>query len=98
MMMTPDDRSMARWLSLQRRVLLVLALLTSAATAVVVGFGLYLIFEAYAGPSGPESLGGLAFLLGAIVLVVVGLPAAVTSGLAWAGYAAATRRSRCLPR
>jgi hypothetical protein len=98
MMMTPDDRSAARRLMLQRRVLLTLALLTSAAAAVVVGFGMYLIFEAYAGPGGPESLGGLAFALGAIVLVVLGLPAAVISGLAWAGYAAAARRSRCLSR
>lgn len=81
-----------------RRVLLSLALLTSAAAAVVVGFGMYLIFEAYAGPGGPESLGGLAFALGAMELVVVGLPAALTSGLAWAGYAAAASRSRCLSR
>lgn len=85
---------------LRRRVLLLVAVLTSAATAVVLGFAVRLFIDAYTGPSGPQSLGGLAFVLACIVLAVAGLPAAVAAGLAWAGYAAAARRSRsrCLPR
>jgi hypothetical protein len=94
MMMNPGDRSKARRLELQRRILLAVALLASAAAAVVVGFGMYLIVESYAVPGGPESLGGLAFALGAIELAVVGLPAVITCGLAWAGYAGAARRSQ----
>jgi hypothetical protein len=53
---------------------------------------MYLIYESYTGPSGPQSLSGLAFLLAVVVLGVAGLPAAVTCALAWAGYAAAARR------
>jgi hypothetical protein len=96
MMMNAADRSRARRLELQRKVLLVVAVLVSAATAVVVGFAMYLFVEAYAG--GSQSLGGLAFVLGCAVLVVAGLPGGVASGLAWAGYAAAARRSHCIPR
>jgi hypothetical protein len=97
-MMMPVNRAKARRLVLQRRVLLVIAVLASAATAVILGFVIYLVAESYAGPSGPESLGGLAFFLAVYVRVVFGLPAAVTCGLAWVGYAVAARRTRWLSR
>jgi hypothetical protein len=97
-MMMPPNRSKARRLTLQRRVLLAIAVLASAATAVVLGFAIYLIGQAYSGPSGPQSMSGLAFVLAVYILLIFGLPAAVTCGLAWVGYAVAARRSRLLSR
>lgn len=48
----------------------------------------------YSGGSNPESISALAFPLSFLVVIFVGLPAALICGLAWAVYFAVARRSR----
>ena len=79
---------------LLRRALLGFAVLASAAAAVVFGFALYLFIGGYSGGSNPQSISALAFPLSFLVVIVIGLPAALVCALAWAGYLAAARRSR----
>ena len=70
------------------------AVLASAAAAVVFGFALDLFPAGYSGGANPESISALAFPLSLVVMIVVGLPAALVCALAWAGYLAAARRTR----
>lgn len=79
---------MLRW------ALLGLAVLASAATAVVFVFAVYLFAQGYSGGSNPESVAPLAIPLSFLVWVFVGVPTALVCALAWAGYLAATKRSR----
>ena len=70
---------------LLRRALLALAVLTSAAVAAVLGFAVYLFTAGYSGGSNPQSIAPLAFPLSFLVLLIVGLPAALICAAAWAG-------------
>ena len=79
---------------LLRRALLALAVLASAAVAAVLGFAVYLFAAGYSGGSNPQSIAPLAFPLSFLVVLIVGLPAALICAAAWAGYFAAARRSR----
>jgi hypothetical protein len=92
--MTRAVPSPPRRLVLVQRALLGFAVLASAAAAVVFGFALYLFAGGYSGGSNPESISALAFPLSFLVVIVVGLPAALVCALAWAGYLAAARRTR----
>jgi drug/metabolite transporter (DMT)-like permease len=79
---------------LLRRALLAFAVLASAAVATVAGFAVYLFTEGYSGGNNPQSAAPLAFPLSFLVLIVVGLPAALACAAAWAGYSAVARKSR----
>jgi hypothetical protein len=83
----------ARRLALLRWALLALAVLASAAAAVVVGFAGYLIIEGYSG-GGAQSVAPLAFPIAFLVLAVAGLPVAAVCAATWTGYLAAARKSR----
>lgn len=93
-LMMPDDAPPPGWLVVLRWVLLGLAVLVSAAAAVVFGFAVYLFAAGYSGGSNPESVAPLAIPLAFLVWVIVGVPAALVCALAWAGYFAAGRRIR----
>jgi hypothetical protein len=84
----------ARRLALLRWALLALAVLASAAAAVVVGFAGYLIIEGYSGGGGAQSVAPLAFPIAFLVLAVAGLPVAAVCAATWTGYLAAARKSR----
>ena len=79
---------------LLRRVLLGFAVLVSAAATLVFGFAIYLFVCGYSGGSNPESISALAFPLSFLVVIFIGVPAALICALAWAGYFAVARRSR----
>lgn len=79
---------------LLRRTALALAVLASAAAAAVLGFAALLFAQGFAGAGDPQSVAALAFPMALLVVIVAGLPAALVCAAAWAGYAAATRRSR----
>ena len=83
---------------LLRGALLAFAVLASAAAAAVAGFAAYLFTEGYSGGSDPQSIAALAFPLSFLVLVVVGLPAALVCAAAWAGYSAVARKGRWASR
>ncbi len=85
-------------LVLLRRALLALAVLTSAAAAVVLGFAACLFAQGYSGGSDPQSVAALAFPLSFLVLAVVGAPVTLACAASWAGYLAAARKSGRLPR
>jgi hypothetical protein len=93
-LMMRADSSPPRRLVVLQRILLGFAVLASAAAAVVFGFALYLFAGGYSGGSNPESISALAFPLSFLVMIVVGLPAALVCALAWAGYLGAVGRSR----
>jgi hypothetical protein len=96
--MMPDHPPPPLWLAVLRWALLGIAVLASAATAVVFAFAVYLFAAGYSGGSNPESVAPLAIPLSFLVWVFVGVPAALICALAWAGYFAATRRIRRSPR
>jgi drug/metabolite transporter (DMT)-like permease len=95
--MTPDDSPRARRFVLLRRALLAFAVLASAAVAAVLGFAVLLFAEGYSGGSNPQSVAALAFPLSFLVVIIVGLPAALVCAVAWASYFAVVRRSRQSP-
>jgi drug/metabolite transporter (DMT)-like permease len=77
-----------------RRALLAFAVLASAAVTAVLGFAIYLFVAGYSGGSNPQSVAPVAFPLSFLVVLLVGLPAALVCAAAWVGYSAAARRSR----
>ena len=81
-----------------RRALLAVAVLTSAAAVVVVGFAVSLFASGYSGDGDPQSMSGLAFPIAFLILGVVGLPLMLASAASWAGYLSAARKNRRLPR
>lgn len=81
---------------LLRRTALALAVLASAAVAAVLGFAVLLFAQSFSGGGDPQSVAALAFPMALLVVIVAGLPAALACAAAWAGYAAAARRSRQL--
>ena len=83
---------------LLRRTLLALAVLTTAATAVVIGFAANLLVQGYSGSNDPQSVSALAIPLAFIILGAAGLPLTLASAGAWAGYLTAARKHRQLPR
>jgi drug/metabolite transporter (DMT)-like permease len=89
-----SDDSPPRWLVLLRWALLGLAVIASAATAVVLGFAAYLFIQGYSGGNNPESVAPLAFPIAIAIYAFVGVPTALVCALAWVGYYAATRRIR----
>jgi len=84
----------ARRLALPRRALLAIAVLASAAAAVVIALVDYLFAEGFSGGGNPQSVAPLAFPIAFLILAVVGLPVAVFCAATWTGYFAAARRSR----
>jgi hypothetical protein len=89
-----NESSRAGRLVLLRRALLALALLVSAAAAVVLGFAVYLFIAGYSGGGGPQSVAPLAFPIALGIFALVGLPVALACAGSWIGYFAAARRSR----
>jgi hypothetical protein len=89
--MMRDDRSRPRRLVLSRRVLLAFAVLASAVVAAVLGYAVFLLAWGY---SHADPMAIPYFYL---VVIVAGTPAALVCGVAWAGYAAVTRRGRRPP-
>src|SRR5215469_3032598 len=88
--MTADPAPAGRtfWLA---RILLVLAVLVSAATAVMLGLLVYMVIS---GGNGPTSVTP-SFPIAVLFFFVLGVPAIVISALLWAAYGAArTRGSR----
>jgi drug/metabolite transporter (DMT)-like permease len=89
-----DDSPPPRWLVLLRWALLGLAILASAATALVLGFATYLFLQGYSGGNNPESVAPVAFPIAFAIYAFVGVPTALVCALAWVGYYAVTRRIR----
>jgi hypothetical protein len=77
-----------------RWTLLVLAVLCSAAVAVVAGFAGYVFAQGYSGGSDPQSVSGLAFPLSLVILIAGGVPAALACAGAWIGYFLVSRNRR----
>jgi len=82
------------WLVVLRWALLGLAILASAATALVFGFAANLFLQGYSGGNNPESIAPLAFPIAFAIYALVGVPTALVCTLTWVGYYAATRRIR----
>jgi ABC-type polysaccharide/polyol phosphate export permease len=78
--------------------LLALAVLTSAAAVIVLGFVAYLFAQGYSGGNNPQSVAPLAFPLSFLILVVVGIPVTLVCAVSWAGYLAAARKNHRLSR
>jgi ABC-type polysaccharide/polyol phosphate export permease len=73
---------------LLNRILLVLAVLASAATAVLIGFLVNLFIQGFSGGNDPTSIAPLAFFFALVFYVVAGIPAQLICGLLWVAYAA----------
>jgi hypothetical protein len=90
------------WRSLLlNRILLVLAVLASAATVLLIGFLVYRFIQGYSG--GNDATGGadldLASPFAVLFFVVAGIPALLMCGLLWLAYAASrSARNRTLGR
>jgi hypothetical protein len=82
---------------LARRALLALAVLTTAAAAVAVGFAAILFIDGHHAGNDPEAT-QLAFGLSYVILGVAGLPLMAVSAACWAGYRSAAVKARQLPR
>jgi hypothetical protein len=77
------------WRSLLlNRTLLVLAVIASAATAVIIGFLINLFIAGYSGGNDPTSVAPLAFPIAILGFVIAGVPAMAISALLWLTYAA----------
>lgn len=85
-------------LTLLRRTLLTLAVLTSAAVAVVLWYAAMVFADGYASGNDPESMNGLGFTIAILIFAIAGLPLALASAASWAGYHAVARKSRQLSR
>jgi Na+/proline symporter len=96
--MSSDDRVRLRRLVVLRWILLVLAVLLSAAVVVVLGFAVYLLIGGYSGGNNPESVAPVLIPIALGVGILVGVPAVLLCALAWAGYQEVTRRTRRIPR
>jgi hypothetical protein len=72
--------------------MLVLSVLSSAVTAVVLGFVVYLFIGGYSGANSPTSVTALLFPIALLFFVIAGLPSMLVCGLMWAGYSLSTRR------
>jgi hypothetical protein len=92
--MMKDGSPPSRWLVVLRWTLLGLAVLASAATAVVLLFAIYLFGEGYSGGNNPESVAPLAFPLAFLIYAFVGVPTGLVCAAAWLGYFATTSRIR----
>jgi hypothetical protein len=77
------------WLS---KVLLATCVLASAATALILGFLVYLIIDGYSGGNSPTNIAPIAFPVVLLFFVVLGIPALVISALLWFAYGAARTR------
>jgi drug/metabolite transporter (DMT)-like permease len=89
-----DDSRPPRWLVVLRWALLGLAVIASVATALILGYAVYLFILGYSGGNNPESDAPLAFPIAIAIYAFVGVPTALVCALAWAGYYAVTRRIR----
>jgi hypothetical protein len=85
-------------LTLLRDALLGVAVLTSAATATVLGFCVYLFIQGYSDSNDPQSVAPLAFPITFLILAYIGLPLALACAASWIGYLSAARRNRRLSR
>ena len=84
-----SDPASTQWPCWWRRVLLVLAVMASTATAVIFGFLAFMFISGYSGGSSPTSIAPIAFPIALFFFVVVGVPAVVISVLLWFAYRAA---------
>jgi hypothetical protein len=66
----------------------VLAVVASAATAVIVGFIVNLFIQGYSGGNDPTSVAPLAFPVAILFFVIAGFPAMLICALMWLAYAA----------
>jgi hypothetical protein len=80
--------------TLLTKVLLALAVLVSAGTAVILGFLVQLFLAGYSGGNNPQSVAPLAFLLAFLGFAFVGAPAVAITAALWVAFArsAAGRR------
>jgi hypothetical protein len=93
-----SEMSQRAWRSLLlNRILLVLAVFVSAATAVIVGFLVYLYLQGYSGGNDPTSVAPLAFLFAIVLYGIIGIPAQLICALLWLAYAA-SRAARARAR
>jgi hypothetical protein len=88
------------WRSLLlNRILLVLAILATAAAVVILGFLINLFIAGFSGGNDPTSVAPLAFPFALVFFVIAGIPALLVSTLLWFAYAASrTARARAHPK
>lgn len=76
------------WRSLLlNRILLVLAVLASAATVVILGFIVNLFIAGFSGGNDPTSVAPLAFPFAVVFYVIAGIPAVLICAALWVAYA-----------
>ncbi len=80
------------WLYWLSKVLLATCVLASAATAVILGFLVYLFIQGHSAGNSPTNIAPIAFPVVLLFFVVLGIPAIVISALLWFAYGAARTR------
>lgn len=75
-----------------RRILLAFAVLASAADTAVLGYAAFLFASVYLRGNNPTSPDPLLIPFAILVVFYVGLPIALVSAVAWAGYLAMARK------